>query len=299
MNRVGLIRLILLSMIWGGSFLLLRVAAPEFGPLALIFVRVSIAGLVLSPILLARENWDAFGRVWKKLCVVGILNSSLPFSLLAFSTLRLEAGFTSLINATTPIFAAMVGAIWFGSRLRRVNIVGLCVAMAGVAVLSSDRMEFREGGAGWAILAALAASLSYGVSANLSKRWLAGLNVRMVAAGNMVVAGLSMAPLGLLYWPPVSPSPSTWACALALAVVCTAGAYLLFFRLLEDIGALGATTVTFLIPVFAVVWGVWLLDERLDTRLFAGMAVTLFGTALTIGLIGGNKETRPVGVGDE
>ena len=287
MNRAGLIRLILLSMIWGGSFLFLRVAAPEFGPLALIFVRVSLAGLVLSPILCVRENWESFQRVWRKMCVVGILNSSIPFSLLAFSTLRLEAGFTSLINATTPIFAAGVGAVWFGARLERINVIGLCVALIGVAVLSSDRMEFKEGGAGWAVVAALAASLSYGVSANLSKRWLAGLNVRMVAAGNLAVAGLSMAPLGLFYWPEVQPSASIWACALALALVCTAGAYLLFFRLLEDVGALGATTVTFLIPVFASVWGVWLLDERLDARMVVGMAVTLFGTALTIGLIGG------------
>ena len=287
MNRAGIIRLILLSMIWGGSFLFLRVAAPEFGPLALIFVRVSVAGLVLLPILFVRENWDSFRRVWGKISIVGILNSSLPFSLLAFSTLRLEAGFTSLINATTPIFAAVVGAIWFGARLGRVNILGLCVALAGVALLSADRLEFKTGGAGWAIIAALGASLSYGVSANLSKRWLTGLNVRMVASGNMAVAGLSMAPLGLLFWPEVQPSAFTWVCALALAVVCTAGAYLLFFRLLEDAGALGATTVTFLIPVFAVVWGVWFLDESLDARLFAGMAVTLFGTALTIGLIGG------------
>jgi drug/metabolite transporter (DMT)-like permease len=290
MNRAGLIRLILLSMIWGGSFLLLRVAAPEFGPFPLIFVRVAAAALVLLPILSVRENRESFRRVWGKIGVVGILNSSVPFSLLAFSTLRLEAGFTSLINATTPIFAAVVGAVWFGARLRRINILGLCVALAGVALLSWDRMEFKEGGAGWAVVAALLAALSYGVSANLSKRWLKGLNPRMVAAGNMTLAGISMAPLGLIFWPEEAPSATTWACALALAVVCTAGAYLLFFRLLEDAGALGATSVTFLIPVFAVIWGVWLLDERLDARLFAGMAVTLFGTALTIGLIGGGMK---------
>ncbi len=289
MNRAGLIRLILLSMIWGGSFLFLRVAAPEFGPLALIFVRVSVAALVLFPILCVRENWRMFRRVWGKMGLVGILNSSIPFSLLAFSTLRLEAGFTSLINATTPIFAAVVGWVWFGARLGRVNIVGLCVALVGVAVLSWDRMEFKEGGAGWAVVAALLAALSYGVSANLSKGWLSGLNPRMVAAGNMTLAGISMAPLGVIYWPAVPPSASTWACAAALAVVCTAGAYLLFFRLLEDAGALGATSVTFLIPVFAVIWGVWLLDERLDARLFVGMAVTLLGTALAIGLIGGER----------
>jgi len=282
--------LILLSMIWGASFLFLRVAAPEFGPLALIFIRVSVAGLVLAPILCVRENWRSFRRVWGKVAIVGTLNSSVPFSLLAFSTLRLEAGFTSLINATTPIFAAIVGAIWFGSRLGRVNILGLCIALAGVALLSADRLEFKAGGAGWAIVAALGASLSYGVSANLSKRWLAGLNARMIAAGNMAIAGLTMAPLGLLFWPEVQPSISSWACAVALAIVCTASAFLLFFRLLEDVGPLAATSVTFLIPVFAVIWGVWLLDERLDARLFGGMAVTLLGTALTIGLLG--KRTK-------
>lgn len=280
-----MIRLIVLSMIWGASFLLLRIAAPEFGPLALILVRVGVAALCLSPIFIRRESRRTLREHGRNIFIVGILNSAAPFCLLAFSTISLEAGFTSLLNASTPIFAAVAGGLWFGTRLGGSQVVGLGVALVGVAVLSWDRLEFKAGGEGWAVLTALLASSCYGLAANLSRRWLAGIDVRVVSAGCMAASTLVLLPLGALFWPQNSPSSSAWGCAFGLATACTAVAYLLYFRLLEDAGAVAASSVTFLVPIFGVVWGVWLLQERLDVRLLCGMFVTLLGTALTLKVV--------------
>lgn len=272
-------------MIWGASFLFLRIAAPEFGPLALIMVRVAVGALCLSPVFLREESRETFRKHGRNICIVGILNSAIPFSLLAFATLSLEAGFTSLLNASTPIFAAIAGATWFGMRMGGSQILGLCVALFGVALLSWDRLEFKAGGEGWAVLAALLASSCYGLAANLSRRWLAGVDIRVVSAGCMAASVAVLAPLGAVCWPEVFPSGVAWGCALGLATVCTAVAYLLYFRLLEDAGAVAASSVTFLVPIFGVLWGIWLLDERLDARLVSGMIVTLLGTALTLKVI--------------
>jgi drug/metabolite transporter (DMT)-like permease len=280
-----IIRLIVLSMIWGASFLFLRIATPEFRPLALILIRVAVGALCLAPVFLREESRATFRKYGWKIIVVGILNSAIPFSLLAYSTLSLEAGFTSLLNASTPIFAAVAGALWFGMRLGGSQVVGLCVALLGVVALSWDCLEFKDGGDGWAVLAALLASSCYGLAANLSRRWLAGVNVRVVSAGCMAASAVVLFPLGVLYWPSVAPSGAAWACALGLATACTAVAYLLYFRLLEDAGAVAASSVTFLVPIFGVLWGVWLLQERLDGRLLLGMVVTLLGAALTLKVI--------------
>ena len=285
MKTSTLIRLTVLSMIWGASFLFLRIAAPEFGPLPLILVRVSVGALCLSPVFLREESRETLRKHGRSIVVVGVLNSAIPFSLLAFATLSLEAGFTSLLNASTPIFAALAGVIWFGMRMGASQILGLCVALLGVAILSWDRLEFKAGGEGWAVVAALLASSCYGLAANLSRRWLAGVNVRVVSAGCMAASAVVLLPLGGVYWPEAAPSNAAWACALGLATACTAVAYLLYFRLLEDAGAVAASSVTFLVPVFGVMWGIWLLGERLDARLGSGMIVTLLGTSLTLKVV--------------
>ncbi|MCP3961475.1 MAG: DMT family transporter [bacterium] len=186
MRPVDVLRLLLLSAIWGASYLFMRVAAPSFGPVPLILLRVGCAALFFSPLLARRGVREQLARHWRALAVVGIFNSAFPFSLLAFSTLSLEAGFTSLLNATTPLFAAAVGALWLALALRRGQILGLVLGFAGVAILSWGHLSFRQGGSGWAIVAALVASLSYGVSAHITKHYLSGLRPVVVATGSMI-----------------------------------------------------------------------------------------------------------------
>ncbi len=285
MKPTDLMRLLLLSAIWGASFLFMRVAAPSFGPLSLIFLRVVCAALCFSPLLLRRQARTDLTRHWRPLAIIGVFNSALPFSLLAFSTLSLEAGFTSLLNATTPLFAAAVGAAWLGISLRRTQVLGLMLGFVGVAILSWGHFSFRAGGSGWAILAGLVASFSYGVSAHVAKRHLAGVSPMIVATGSMISASLAMLPLGLWAWPKNSPPASAWAYAITLAVICTALAYLLYFNLIARIGATNASTVTFIVPAFAIVWGNLILGEQLTLQILLGMAVTLLGTAFTIGIL--------------
>lgn len=293
MNLADLIRLLVLSVIWGGSFLFMRIAAPEFGPQALILVRMGGAALVLAPILLTSSHRHQFLKRWSDFLVLGFTAASFPFCLLAFATLSLEAGFTSLLNATTPICTAVMGVLWFGSRFKKPQYVGLFIGLLGVAVLSYDRLSFKEGGDGWAILAALTAPIAYGFAGNFTRLRFRDLPPQFVAAGSTAAATVLILPLGLMSWPDSNPSSKAWICAILLAVVCTAVAYLLFFKIISSVSAMATSTVTFLVPVSAIVWGYLALQEKLNAQIITGMIITFLGTALVIELIGKSKEQEP------
>ncbi|MGB0582850.1 MAG: DMT family transporter [Limisphaerales bacterium] len=293
MKIADLIRLLLLATIWGASFLFMRKAAPEFGPLGLILIRVGAAAIVLGPIILLSGKAKEMRIRWADFSFLSLVAASAPFCLLAYSTLSLEAGFTSLINATTPIFTAIVAMVWLGQRFTRSQYLGLVLGFIGVGVLSWDRLSFKEGGDGWAIVAALAASFCYGIAGNFTRHRMQDLPPRVVAAGNTVAATIMMLPMGLWHWPEKSPSTEAWVYALLLAVVCTAVAYLLFFKIISSASAMATSTVTFLIPISAIFWGYLFLNERFTLRMAAGMAISFLGTAMVIELIGRSKEEQP------
>lgn len=300
MNIPDLIRLIVLSMIWGGSFLFMRVAAPEFGPFALVLLRTGGAALLLSPHLLARRHRETVKRHAFDLFLLGLTASAIPWCLLAYATLSLEAGFTSLLNATTPMFTAIIGAVWFATRIKPLQIVGLIVAFIGVGVLSQDRLSFKAGGDGWAIVAALGATTLYGIACNITSRRLTELPAPVVSAGNTFCAAVVLLPIGIWHWPAQMPSVTAWVCAAGLAILCTAIAFLLFFKIISRCSAMAASSVTFLIPVSAIFWGWLLLKEPVSLRLFAGMLITFAGTALAIELLPlrRSKEEQPA-AGDD
>lgn len=285
MQRLDALVLLLLSAIWGASFLFMRVASPEFGPIPLILVRMGVAFLTLIPFLLNRAFRQKLMVHAGPLAILGILNQAIPFSLLSFATLRLEAGFTSLINATTPIFTAIVAALLFASRINRQQVLGLVIAFIGMFVLSADKLNFTAGGTGWAILAGLGATFCYGLAVNYSHRTMSGLNAREIAVGSMFFSSLVLLVPGLWLWPEQSPSVEAWISALLLATFCTSLAFLLFYKVMRSAGAVASSTVTFMVPVFAVAWGVLLLGETMSLRLVIGMLITLLGTALTVQII--------------
>ena len=277
--------LVILAAIWGGAFLFMRVAVGAVGPLSLTLIRVGVAMAVLTPLLVARgELAEALSRA-RPLLVVGVFNSALPFTLLAFATLQLTAGFTALINATTPAMTALLGAVWYGQRLKRTQWIGLVLGMAGVALLCWDRLSFKAGGSGWSVISALGATLSYGIGSNYSRRHLAGASPVLVSAGSMVGATLAALPLGLMHWPQVNPGVTVWLAALSLGALCTGVAYLMFYHLLKVAGATQATSVTFLVPVFAMLWSGLALGEPVTGRRLLASVVILAGTALTNRLI--------------
>lgn len=285
MSPSDALRLVLLSTLWGMSFIFMRVAAPEFGPVTLILLRMGIGALVLAPLLLRAGRLKMVWNHKGSLMVLGLTSQALPFCLLALATTQLEAGFTSLINATTPLFTALLGMAFFATPIQKQQYLGLALAFGGVYVLSSDRLDFQLGGDGWFILAALGATFCYGFASNFSRQRLSHLPAPVLAAGSSTMSSLVLLIPGLWLWPTTSVSLEAWGSAIALAVLSTSLAFLIFFRLLASAGATATTSVTFLVPVSALLWGNVLLGEVIDARILSGMGITLLGTAIATRLI--------------
>lgn len=285
MKPFDLAELVLLAAIWGASFLFMRLGAHEFGPVAMAALRVGIASLVLLPLLAARQGLAELRSAWKPLVMVGLLNSALPFALFSYAALSITAGLSSILNATTPLWGAIVAWVWLSQRLNAPRIAGLVLGFAGVLFLAWDKASFKPGGSGWAILACLGAALCYGIAASYTKRFLAHVAPLAVATGSQVTAALMLALPAFLWWPAQMPSARAWIGVVLLAVLCSALAYILFFRLMSRIGPSNTISVTFLIPVFAVLWGWLFLAESFTPAMALGCAVVLLGTALAVGLL--------------
>lgn len=273
-----LVDLVILGALWGASFLFMRIAAPSFGPVALIAVRVSIAAALLLP-LMARDRLlaQARGAAWP-LLLVGALNTAIPFTLFAYAALTLPAGLSSVLNASVPLFGALVGFAWLGDRPTAQRVAGLIVGFAGVLVLAWPRLT--SGGDWRAVAAALSATVLYAVSAYLTKRRLSGVRPLVVAGGSMTGAALLLAPLAIVWAPAAMPARGAWLSAVALGIASTAIAYVMYFRLIARSGPATAITVTYLVPVFGVSWGALFLGERLAGSALAGGALVLAGVAL-------------------
>ena len=280
---------ILLAALWGASFLFMRLGTLEFGPLPTAGLRVAIASLALLPVMLSRGLWPQLRQHWKPVMICGLINSAIPFALFSFALLSISTGLSSILNATVPLFGALVAWLWLGDKPGASRTVGLVIGFIGVALLASGKASFKPDSSGavtaWGILACLLATISYAVAASFTRRYLSGLNSLMVATGSQIGAALGLALPTLLMWPAQAPSLKAWGALLALGTLCTAVAYVLFFRLIERLGPARAITVTFTIPVFAVFYGVTLLGETVTTwMLFCGVIV-LCGTALATGLV--------------
>ncbi len=281
------IRLVTLAAIWGASFLFMRMGAPHFGAVPLIALRVAIAAVLLAPVLRDAGARREFRAHWWPLAVVGVTNSALPFCLLTFAALSLTAGVDAVLNATTPLWAAIVALLWLRTPITRLQAAGLATGFAGVLLLAGS--ELGHGGTLPAVLAALAATLSYGFAAHYAKRRLADVRPFVSAFGSQCFAALVLAPIAAFSWPAGPLAPLDWVSVALLGAVCTALAYLLYFRLLQDAGAQYAASVTFLIPVFGLVWGAMFLHEPITLQAVAGCAVILLGTALTTGRLRGRS----------
>ncbi len=274
-----LVDLVLLGALWGASFLFMRMAAPEFGPVPLIAVRVAIATVVLMPMVVWRGVHRALWPVAGPLLVIGAINTAIPFSLLAYAALTLPAGLSSTLNASVPLFGAVIGFAWLGARPSPLRVLGLLVGFAGVLVLAWPRLT---AGNNWrAVVAALVATVLYGLAAHVTQRTLTGVPSLVVAAGSQVAATAMLVPLAVPLWPATSPSLQGWTSAVILGVGCTAAAYVLYFRLIARAGPATAMAVTYLIPVFGVSWGALLLGERLGADALLGGVLVLTGVALS------------------
>ncbi len=279
-----LLELTLLAALWGGSFLFIRYAAPAFGVAPLIWLRVAIAALCLVPLLLWRGQGNILRQHAGTLALMGIFSTALPFVLIAWAMLSLTAGLASILNAATPIFTAVIAALWLHDRLNKSQMLGLVIGFAGVLLLAADKADFKPGGSGWAIVAMLLATLSYGVGANMTKHYLGGVPPLVNAAGSQLVSTLILSPLAWWFWPAKMPENMAWGAVIALGVGCTALAFLMFFRLIATIGAARTITVTFLIPLFGVLWGSLFLNETVNAGMLVGGGIVILGTSLATGV---------------
>ncbi len=288
MKGRDLFDLLLLAALWGASFLFMRLGAHEFGPLALAFLRVAGASALLLPWLLWRGEGPALRQHWRAVAVVGWVNSTGPFVLFALASLALSAGLMSVFNATAPLWAALIGWVVWREKLERPQVLGLLVGLAGVVGLSWGKADLRIGALGVSpavgIAACVAATLLYGLGANLARRQLQAVPPMAVATGSQLASALVLAVPAWWWWPAQMPGPKAWAAVVLLALACTGLAYVLYFRLMARVGATRAISVTFLIPAFAMAWGTIFLGEWPTATMLAGCAVILLGTALATGV---------------
>ncbi|MEA3194956.1 MAG: hypothetical protein QOD26_3289 [Betaproteobacteria bacterium] len=280
MRPADAIRLVLLGAIWGASFLFTRITAPVLGPVATADLRMLIGGIALAVWFAVMRFDPQWRRWWLQYLAVGLLTSGLPFLLYAYAALELPAGLLSVLNATSPMWGAVMAAVLLGERLTLRRAAGFALGIAGVALVTRP-----EAGAALAVLpvvAALGASLCYGIAGAYLKRWAAGAPARGMALGTQLTAGILLLPLNLVSQPPASPTLLVVACVLALGLVCSGVAYPLYFRLITDIGPTGALTVTYLVPVFGVAWGAIFLGETISAGMLAGGALVIAGTVVVL-----------------
>lgn len=280
---------LLLAAIWGSSFLFMRLGAVEFGALPTAAVRVAIAAAFLLPLLAWRGQAAKLRQHWKPAFLIGVLNSGVPFACFAFALLSITTGLSAILNATVPLFGALVAWLWLKDRPAGLRILGLVIGFAGVAMLAWDKASFKPDASGvapgWAVLACLLATLCYAWSASAAKRYLAGLPALVTATGSQVGATLALALPAIWLWPAKMPSVQAWVSLLVVGVVCTGIAYILYFRLIERAGPARALAVTFVVPVFAVLYGALFLHEQVTGWMLLCGLVIVCGTALSTGLL--------------
>lgn len=275
--------LVLLGAIWGASFMFMRVAAPEFGIFALVEVRTVLATLVLLPVVLLKKQQGDMRRFFWPIFAIGAINTAIPFALFNYASLHLEAGVNAILNATAPMFGAMVAFVWLHERLSKIAVAGLGLGFVGVFVISEQKVSGGQLSA-VPIVAACLATCCYGIAACMMKRWLTGAQPLAVATGSQAVASVLLFPLAVMEWPQTMPSVNAWTNAVALAVAGTGIAYILYFHLISAVGPSKAITVAYLVPLFAIVWGLIFLREAMSLQTLIGGACILSGVAMTTGI---------------
>jgi len=280
---------ILLAAIWGASFLFMQLAVGDFGIMATACVRVAIGALILLPLVAVRGQLRVLGQHWKAIFLCGLFNAGIPFAFYSFAVLSISTGLAAILNATTPMFGALVAWAWLKDRPDVSRITGLVVGFAGVALLAGEKASFKAGASGiapaWAVIACLGACLCYGLSASFTKKHLSGLPPLVTATGSQLGAALGLALPALWSAPARMPGTTAWLAVGAAGVLCTGVAYVLYFRLIEQAGPARALAVPFVVPVFAVIYGAAFLGERLTPWMVGCGAVIVLGTALSTGLI--------------
>jgi drug/metabolite transporter (DMT)-like permease len=282
--------LVLLGAIWGASFLFIRVAAQPFGPLALMFTRVIVAGLLLLAYAAFVQQIPHLRAHWREFVMLGALNSALPFVLIAFSQLTLNASLAAIINSMTPLFTALIAALWGSEELTWQKVMGVILGIIGVAVLVGGSPLELTSTVVIAALASVAAAFFYGLAANYAARHFTGMRPLHTSIGQLLGASVVLLLPAAATIPQTLPPTSAIGALLALTLLSTSCAYLLYFYLLNNVGATRAASVTFLVPVFGTIWGIIFLNEPFNVGMLVGGAIIL----ASVGLVLSSRYRKPL-----
>jgi drug/metabolite transporter (DMT)-like permease len=274
----SILQLIMLGAIWGASFLFLRLAVNDFGPVPLIEVRLALASLMLLPFLW-HDRAKFTLRRWPMMALIGAINSGIPFLLFAWGAERAPAGVGAIANGMTVLCAAMIGFLFFGEKLARRQSIALCMGFVGIIVLASGKMAGMS--VGWASLAGALASVLYGLGIHMARRYLTGLPAAALASVTLGSAALLGAPFAIATWPAHEIPIRSWLSAAALGVFCTGIAFVMYYRLLTRIGPHRTSTVTYLVPPFGVAWGWLFLGEPITLTMTIACALILGSVAFS------------------
>lgn len=275
--------LALLGALWGGSFLFIRVAVAELGPLVLVELRVGLAGAALSLYALAARRVLKIRGRWRSFLVLGLLNAAVPFTLISAAEIHLTASLAAILNSTTVMFAAIVAA-WMGEALTARKVLGIGLGILGVTVLVGWDPIPLNGAVVLSVAAMLVASLSYALGATYAKRSFSGIPPLGMAIGQLTAATALLLPFSVAAVPARAPSLAVTLCVIGLALLSTAAAYQIYFRLIENVGPTSTVTVTLLVPVFGLLFGVLLLEEPFGLGTLAGLGIILLSVVLITGI---------------
>jgi len=287
MRPRDVLELLFLSVLWGGAYLFTRAAVPAFGPAPLVCLRMGIAALVLLPILAWRGTLPQLWAQPRTLFMVGVPFTAVPFMLMTWGALHITAGISAVLNATAPMFAALLAHFVLKEHLGRWRVAGLVTGFLGVLwLMSGGPMEMRSADGALAVAAVLGTALIWSIGAHYTRRKMAGVDATVTTTASLATASVALAPLAWLTWPAEPPSARAWAEMAFLGLFSSGLGMLMYFRLLRRIGALRAMSVTFLSPLVAMVSGALYLGEALTWSMLGGCAVVLLGTAMSLGLVG-------------
>lgn len=285
MGTADLVRLFSLAAVWGASYSFMRVVAPVFGGIGTMWLRISIAGVVLLAYALATRQDLQFAKWWKHYLFIGMVNSAFPFALIAFAMKTLPASYGAILNAMSPFFAALFAAWMLNERLTALRLFGMVLGLAGIGIIINLGPIPLSTATLTAAGAAVIATCLYGFIIVYTKKYMAGAPNMGMSVGGLILPAILTAPAGLMFVPPVMPATNVVLSLFGLAILCSSIAYLLYYRLIRDVGPTRAISATFLIPVFGAAWGAIFFGETLNSGAIIGGVIVLLGVALVLGVL--------------
>ena len=268
----------ILGAVWGSAFMFIKIATPELGPIALVNIRLAVAGLIFLPFLLQKKYLRHFKSNLKNILILSIINTALPFSLFAYASLESSSNMLSILNGTTAIMAVVISTMWLKVKLNLFQILGVFIGLFGIIVLANPDNVYISTKA---TIFCLSAAFCYALSANYIQKFAYKTNTIVLIGWSLVIASVLLLPLTVFNLPSNTPSSNAIFSILWLGVISTGVAFLGYVRLIEKVGAVKTATVAYFIPVFGVIWGYIFLGEPITLQILIGMMLILIGIIFT------------------